>query len=140
MTEITANKEKVRYAINPWKFVVALILAPILVTALTCWTLIGLYALPFGAIPYLVIGTPILIWAAGRIKPAFWPYAGLGLLGWVVMMVVLPLALLAEGNAWEIVDMMRFLGGFGLIFAPLYAGAFGWLYGALEPDPRVLNA
>ena len=146
MTEMPKIKKKKkpsgvqpRYSVNPIAFVGALILAPIWVTLLSFWTLIGLFALPFGAIPYLVIGTPILLWAVGRIKPSFKNYAQLGLLGDVVLLVAIALFFGLQGEADTGLGYAYFLGGFGLIFAPLYAGAFGWLYSVFHPKIRVLQ-
>ena len=129
-----------RYTINPTAFVGALILAPLVVTLLTFWTLIGIFALFFGAIPYLVIGTPVLIWAVGRIKPSFFAYAGLGLLGnlagWAVCFAIL---IPGEGMQ-EAKEVSAILFGFGLIFGPLYAGTFGALYRSFHPNIRLLEA
>ena len=127
-----------RYTINPTAFVGALILAPLLVTGLTFWTVIGLFALFLGAIPYLVIGTPVLLWAVGRVEPGFADYAGLGFLGnlagWMICFVVLaPAQGVEEARFFTTV-----LFGFGLIFAPLYAGTFGALYRSFHPNIRLL--
>jgi hypothetical protein len=49
-------------ALDPVAFVAALILAPLLFTALTFWVvLIPVGALIVGGLPYLVLGTPILL-------------------------------------------------------------------------------
>jgi len=139
MTEKFETKEKIRYSVNPTAFFFALIGAPLVVTALTFWTIVGLFALPFGIIPYLAIGTPILLWAVGRVKPGFWPYAGLGLLGNVILAGIIAVFALAENNGGAVIDMVAFLAGFGMIFAPLYAGAFGWLYASFHPNVRILQ-
>lgn len=128
------------YTINPTAFVGALILAPLVVTLLTFWTVIGFFALFLGAIPYLVIGTPILLWAVGRIEPGFADYAGLGIagnmLGWFACFIVLaPAQGLAEARSFT-----GLLFGFGMIFAPLYAGTFGALYRSFHPNIRLLEA
>jgi hypothetical protein len=48
--------------LDPIAFVAALILAPLLFTLLTFWALlIPVGALLYGGIPYLVLGTPILL-------------------------------------------------------------------------------
>ncbi|MEM6312046.1 MAG: hypothetical protein AAF754_18625, partial [Pseudomonadota bacterium] len=91
MTEISKTKEKKRqprYSVNPTAFVVALVTAPLLITVPLIWTFIVPMALYFGFVPYLVVGTPILLWAVGRIKPAFGTYARLGFWGNVAMGVV----------------------------------------------------
>jgi len=142
MTEISKIKEKYakpRYSVNPTAFVVALICAPLVVTALSFWTLIGLFALPFGIIPYLVFGGPTLIWAVGHILPSFGSYAALGFAGNLVMGAVLALFLAVMGRTDEF-ELVGFLAGFGLIFAPLYAGTFGSIYATFHPNIRILQS
>ncbi|MEJ8562845.1 hypothetical protein QTO30_17595 [Yoonia sp. GPGPB17] len=139
MTETTEFKESPRYSVNPTAFVFALICAPLVVTLFSFWTIIGLFALPFGIIPYLVIGTPMLLWAVGRIKPGFKPYALLGLAGNVILAVIVGIMALADGNAGQANEAIVFFAGFGLIFAPLYGGAFGSLYALFHPNIRVLQ-
>jgi len=139
MTEIIEIKEGVRYSVNPIAFFLALICAPLLVTLFSFWTVIGLFALPFGIVPYLAIGTPVLLWAVGRIKPRFWTYAFLGLVGNMVLAVVIVLIALPENNGADALDMTLFFVGFGLIFAPLWAGTFGSLYAKLHPNIRILQ-
>ena len=132
MTEITKLTErKIRYSVNPTAFFFALICAPLLVTALSFWTLIGLFALPFGIVPYLVIGTPILLWAAGHVRPNFRDYAKLGLAGNFIMGL--------GGLVIADPDTIALLFVFGLIFAPLYTGAFGSLYASFHPNMRILQ-
>lgn len=142
MTEITDKNVRMRgelYAVNPIAFVAALILAPLLVTGLTFWSLIGLFAPIFGAIPYLLIGTPILIWAVGRFKPRFGTYAWLGLVGnGITGLAYLLIFTPIEG--WDAArEMAIFVAGFGLVFAPLYAGSFGALYARFHPNFRLLK-
>jgi hypothetical protein len=49
-------------ALDPVAFVAALILAPLLFTALTFWVvLIPVGALIVGGLPYLILGTPVLL-------------------------------------------------------------------------------
>ncbi len=130
---------KPRYTVNPSAFFFALILAPITVTALSFWTVIGLFALPFGAIPYLVIGMPILLWAVGRIKPSFGAYALLGIAGNAIMAVGGGVVLVPTAGVHQAESFTMFFGAFGMIFAPLYAGTFGWLYAAFHPNIRILQ-
>ncbi len=145
MTEITKNKEmqeagsKPRYSVNPTAFLFALIGAPIVVTVCSFWTVIGLFALPVGAIPYLVIGTPILLWAVGRIKPAFGAYALLGIYGNLFMAACFVFIAVPMVGVTETVQIISIYVAFGMIFAPLYAGTFGWLYAAFHPNIRILQ-
>ncbi|WP_133169790.1 hypothetical protein [Yoonia maritima] len=130
-------KRTIRYSVNPTAFVAALILAPVSVTLLTCWTIIGLFALPFGAIPYLLLGTPVLLWAVTKIEPAFWSYA---ILGFAVNLVCCLACAVADAlNLSADADDLAIIFGFGLIFGPLYAGAFGMLYANFHPNRRILQ-
>lgn len=140
MTEITKNEEnrKPRYSVSPIAFFFALILAPIVVTAFSFWTVIGLFALPLGIIPYLVIGTPILLRAVGRMKPEFGSYALLGL-GGNVFAAIIGGAIAVSLDDKNALDQILFLAGFGLVFAPLYAGVFGSLYARFHPNIRILQ-
>ncbi|WP_157033310.1 hypothetical protein [Loktanella sp. S4079] len=126
-----------RYSVNPMAFVAALILAPCIVTLLTCWTLIGLFAPIFGVIPYLVIGTPILLWAVGHIRPAFWPYAALGFAANLFCLIAAKIC--AALNVSADADDFIFIFAFGLVFGALYAGAFGSLYAKFHPNLHVLD-
>ena len=148
MTEIpkiTKSREalntgpKPRYSVNPTAFLLALIGAPIVVTVFSFWTIIGLFALPMGIIPYYVIGTPTLLWAVGRIKPKFCEYALLGICGNAAMAIGGALILVPMVGAREAEAILLVFVGFGMIFAPLYAGTFGWLYGAFHPKIRILQ-
>lgn len=136
MTEI---KEKPHYSVNPIAFFFALVGAPLVVTLLSFWTVIGLFALPFGIIPYLAIGTPLLLWAVGRIKPNFSAYALLGFAGNVTLALILWIVALADSGSGQTTDAILFFAGFGMIFAPLYAGAFGSLYATFHPNIRILQ-
>ena len=142
MTEITKIQEKSpkpRHSVNPTAFFCALIGAPLVVTALSFWTVIGLFALPFGIIPYLVIGTPTLLWAVGRLKPRFSDYALLGFSANLTVGLFLFMFLNAHPRFHTEAQTVGFIMGFGLIFAPLYAGAFGSLYASLHPNIRILQ-
>ncbi len=145
MPKIAKRKEapeggpKPRYSVNPTAFLFALIGAPIVVTVFSFWTIIGLFALPVGAIPYLVIGTPILLWAVGRIKPAFGAYALLGICGNLFMATCFVFIVVPMVGVTEAVQIISIYAAFGMIFAPLYAGTFGWLYAAFHPNIRILQ-
>ncbi|WP_106746347.1 hypothetical protein [Yoonia maritima] len=130
-------KRTIRYSVNPTAFVAALILAPISVTLLTCWTIIGLFALPFGAIPYLLLGTPVLLWAVTRIEPELWSYATLG---FAVNLVCLLASLAAHALSLSSQsEQLVFIFAYGLLFGALYAGAFGVIYANLYPNRRILQ-
>ena len=136
----TSAPRPVRYTVNPTAFVAALLLAPIVVTLLTFWTLIGLFALFFGAVPYLVIGTPVLIWAVGRIKPDFFAYATLGFAGNIFGMLACFVILAPAAGVESAAGTASAIFGFGLVVAPLYAGTFGALYARFHPQLRLLQS
>lgn len=139
MTEIPEKYINPRYAVHPTAFFLALIGAPLVVTLATFWTVIGLFALPLGIIPYLVIGTPILLWAVGRVEPGFWRYAFLGFAGNMVMAVIGIVVLTPPFGSSANQETFIFMTGFGMIFAPLYAGTFGALYLSFHPNLRILQ-
>jgi hypothetical protein len=139
ITKIEEIKSGQRYSVNPTAFLAALILAPLVVTALSFWTVIGLFALAFGALPYLVIGTPVLLWAVGRIKPSFGEYAPLGFLGNGAMVAFILVVMALNGSLQYGAGAASVFAGFGFVFAPLYAGAFGSLYAAFHPNIRILQ-
>ena len=129
-----------RYTVHPVAFAAALVLAPVVVTAVTFWTLIGLFAPYFGVVPYLLIGTPILLWAAGRVLPGFWRYAALGFVANLIPFAALMLiGMLAHSNE-RMIENLTFIFGFGLLFGPLWAGAFGMLYRTFHPNMRTLRS
>lgn len=139
MTEFTkpnGGERGPRYDINPVAFVAALFLAPLFVTALSFWAIIPVLALPFAAIPYLVIGTPILFCAVGRVEPSFMNYAPLGLQGNLLNLPLGTFVFALREPLQDALTLAIFFTVFGVIFAPLYAGAFGMLYASFHPDGR----
>jgi len=144
VTEITANIEP-REPIKPVAFVAALILAPIVFTApffamflvsealgdkaalLAVVSVIPMVALSFGALPYLVFGTPTFIIALRR-------GLGLGGAGFLAnVMAATPIFLgmsFTEGFGGAAAFSI-FMLLFGSIFAPAWGATFGWLYSKL---------
>ena len=120
-----------RYRVDPLAFFVALIGAPLLVTALTFWAyLIPVFALIFGAVPYLLLGTPALLvflprYGSGALKIALLAFCVMGAALAVVAL------LFAAFPANQDLQFILQLGSFGLIFAPLWGAAFGWIYGPM---------
>lgn len=123
-----------RYALDPVAFAFALICAPLLVALLGFWVLgIPVFALFFGVPPYLVFGTPILLFylrlrrgtPLGAAKLAFGTVAA-GLVA-----IVSGLAL--QGDTFD-VDAMMFFGGCALVFGPLWGMTFGYLYNRWRND------
>ncbi|MGJ8628858.1 MAG: hypothetical protein ACSHXB_18000 [Sulfitobacter sp.] len=120
-----------RYIIDPVAFFVALVGGPLIFTLGTFWImLIPVAALGFGAIPYLVIGTPVLLFHLSRhpAKPS--QLALLALLTMFGLSICLSIgAFISQNN--DTFGLVLFVLFFGAIFAPAWAACFGWLYGKL---------
>ena len=110
--------------LDPIAFFAALILAPFIVTLMTFYLLVPIAALIFGLPIYLAFGTPVLLWMVGRKPPVFAVYAWAGLLA-DLGLVYLSFALATWSEAFEKLGTIAVMG---LIFAPLWAGCFAWLY------------
>lgn len=123
MTEITEIKVP---PFDPVAFVAALVLAPVVVTLVTCLTIIPVFALVIGGPIYLVIGTPTLLWMVGRYPPVFLTYALAGVLGIFAVMGLLGAHHLArpDEGAGEVMAIVLC----GVVFAPLWAGTFAPIY------------
>ena len=123
-----------RYIIDPVVFFAALILAPLLVAALTFWIFfIPVAAVFFGGPVYLIIGTPLLLWYLRHNDSD--PVD----LSWLAFKVIalglfLGLALGAATSNEDIYGVTLFLCGFGMIFGPAWAYAFGKLYCFMRRD------
>ena len=126
MSETTATTDKT-LPFGPIAFTSALILAPIIVTGLTCFLLIPIFALIMGGPVYLAIGTPVLLWMVGRYPPQFWPYAFAGLLGNLALIAFAYIAFSLQPAEFRTYEGMT-LAYWGLPFAPLWAGTFALLY------------
>lgn len=127
MTE-KIKKTEARYALDPVAFAKALILAPLIVAAFGFWALLmPVFAVLFGGLPYLVLGTPILMiylyfaegTPGGAAKIALSTVAVIVLAFWVY-------GLFFDVHRYD--DGLVIWAGFSLIFAPLWGFAFGKLY------------
>lgn len=112
--------------LDPIAFAVALILAPITVTALTCWLWIPIFALFYGALPYLAFGGPVFMWMVTRFPTRFVTFALGGLLGHALFVGCF--ALWAAANPGRDADMLGFYALWGIPFAMLWGGAFALFY------------
>lgn len=124
--------DEVLPALDVFAFVVALILAPIMVAALFFWViLVPVFALFFGAIPYLVFGSPVLLWIVTHTRVTFWGCALGGLLaqGLFVMSMVAGLATYLSIHDRDI----EFLGLWGIPFSAVWCGSFALLYNSFHP-------
>lgn len=108
-------------------FIFALIGAPLLVTLLTFWAFVPVFALILGGPFYLLLAPPFLIWMLRRHGPNYI----LAILGACVSLIAVPPIMAAYGlltgtpRAFE--DGLAF-ALMGLIFAPAYAAAFVFIY------------
>ncbi|MEL6520128.1 MAG: hypothetical protein AAFQ66_04145 [Pseudomonadota bacterium] len=134
MTDVTVESEiRDPVIVDPAAFALALIGAPLLVTVLTCWALIPIFALVLGGPIYLLVGTPLLWRALRSGKTSGWALAELAFFAnMAVAPIVAVLSLFDEPDAALIVGMVYFI--FGSIFAPLWAAAFAWLYAGPKPS------
>lgn len=130
-------------------FFISLVAAPLIVTLLTFWAIIPIFALVLGGPVYLALGTPSLLWLLSRRRVTAGKIAGLALLVNVAATTLVALLASAAGK-----DELRTLAYvflvFGFIFAPLWGLTFGWLYNgflktpddtaAAEADPTIHEA
>ena len=135
MTEIPElTKITERHIIDPVAFFGALILAPILVTALTFWALyIPVAALIFGGPFYLVLGTPVLLWHLSRNAPNATDIAGLAMATVAIAIACLAAFLMLSGQR-DATPIVLYAAIPSLIFAPVWGGTFGWLYIRMRRD------
>lgn len=116
-------------------FTFALIGAPLLVTLLTFWAIIPVFALIFGGPYYLLLAPPFLIWMLRRHGPNYL----LAVVGACVSLLAIPLLMGAYGvitNQPSLFSDSFGIALFGLIFAPAYAATFIFLY---RNSPKVFG-
>ena len=125
MTEITVFTDDKESSPIRWNsFILALILAPIVVGILGYWAVIPVFAILFGAPTYLAFGTPAFILAIAKWKAG---PLGLAFAGFLANLAAYPAVLLSYGP-----DAAEFVTGFGYFFAPLWGLTFGLLYLAFQ--------
>jgi hypothetical protein len=125
-TEMTDHTEPLPF--DPIAFCIALIGAPIAFTILTCVFLIPIVALIIGLPFYLAIGTPVLLWMAGRYPPFFWIYFLAGGLGSGVLFGASSMAAAVEAGNLQFNNLWPF----GLFFGAFWSGFFALLYRSLH--------
>lgn len=123
---MTARQE-ILPTLDPIAFASALVLSPLMVAALTFWVLlIPVFAVVLGGVPYLVFGTPILLWMVTRFPLTFGTFALGGLLAHVLFILCLA--------AWQAVrsdlndEPLFFFGIWGLPFSAIWCACFAKLY------------
>lgn len=123
-----------RYIIDPVAFFAALFGGPILFTLATFWiAFVPVFALAIGGLPYLLIGTPVLLIYLSRRPVQPRALAGLALATVVLLGLLAHLAALIAGREAQAFSI-GLITLFGAIFAPCWAASFGWLYTRLARD------
>lgn len=116
--------------LDPVAFALALILAPIFTGVLFFWALlIPVFAVAFGAVPYLIFGTPVLLWMVSRYPPEAKTFAVGGLLA--LAFFALCILVLSELNAPLLPrepGFIAFLICWGIPFSMGWFAAFAILY------------
>jgi hypothetical protein len=123
MTERNEN----RPTLDPIAFVGALILAPFVIAGMFFWLLlIPVVALLLGAVPYLVFGSPVLLWMVTRYPLKKKTFAVGGLLAHFLFVICAAL--------WQQVgdkgspEMLAIFALWGVPFAAAWCAAFAGLY------------
>ena len=128
------TSRKPGYLIDPVAFFVALIAGPLVVTGMTFWLLfIPVFALVMGGPLYLIMGTPLLLIYLRRNQPSVESIAFLALLAVLALFPIAGALSLITGDAGLFQGAVFFLG-FGLVFGPLWAVAFGKIYLRMRRD------
>lgn len=133
MSEITVNTAKYeRHMIDPVMFFIAMVLAPLVVTALSFWLLlVPVVALVMGGPVYLLVGTPLLLWWLSRNAPKPGEIAWLGFCSNLLICAGMYLFAMVSGQYNPEAMAMLYLV-FGSVFAPIWAWAFGKIYLSLR--------
>ncbi|CAN1545389.1 hypothetical protein MCELHM10_01940 [Paracoccaceae bacterium] len=133
--------KEVHPAFHPIAFVFSLILAPIMVAALFFWVaFIPVFAVMLGAIPYLVFGTPVMLWIATQSRATFWGCALGGLLAQALFVISAAIGL-KTGVATSLLpnwNGLQFLALWGIPFSAAWCGAFAVLYNSFATGPDTI--
>lgn len=121
-------KPNILPTLDPVAFALALVLAPLVVALVFFWLLlIPVLAVIFGAVPYLVFGTPALMWMVTRHRPSLGRFALSGLIVHVIFLACLAAwGLLLQDQA--VLDLWWLYALFGLPHAVAWPMAFALLY------------
>lgn len=148
MTEMIGNNGRWPFVPKPAKppepiaalpFVLALICAPLLVAATTFWIfLVPVFAVPFGAVPYLCGGIPTYIWmlSKGIRHPAHFALAGF-ILNLAICSAVALFLFMTEPSSLQAEQFAQIYLWFGSIFAPIWSAVFAWLYGQFQSSKHI---
>lgn len=122
--------------VNATSFALAIVLAPIWVAILFFWAfLIPVFAVPFGALPYLLTAPPILLREFSRYGAQPGRAAVLGLITnlglWALAALLTTAGSPLLTPAFRDPEAMAFYFGFGCLFAPAWgyfaASFYRWL-------------
>lgn len=120
--------------LDPIAFACALVLAPIAFTAMTFWLMfIPVAAVFFGALPYLIFGTPVFLWMATRYPLSFGSYALGGLAAHTAFILCLALMQAAGDSRFD--GLPGFMAPWGVPFSLGWGGTFAWIYRGFYRSP-----
>ena len=119
------------------RFLIAFIGAPLLVTLLTFWAFVPLYALVFGGPLYLIAGLPLTAWYLRNRHPS---WIELILLSQACQLLQVPifLSIVLYVGDWDMLEVLPTLLFFGAIFALIWISTFLLLYLLLARVERPL--
>jgi hypothetical protein len=129
------TKKEILPTLDPVAFAGALVLAPLLVALLFFWALlIPVFAVAFGAIPYLVFGTPVLLWMVTRypLQPEPFCLGGLAALAGFAV-VLFSVELLQPDVLGSGIEVFV---AWGVPFAATWFVAFAKIYGRFYRPAR----
>ncbi|MEP1964845.1 hypothetical protein [Tateyamaria sp.] len=145
MTEKMENKETpqsvpepyipgARYAIDPLAFFFALVSAPVVVALLFFWMLaIPVFAVAVGGLPYLIVGTPVLLIYLHYRKGSPQGTAGCAAITVIVGCVLAITSAVIHGDLHEMDGILTF-GITAAVHATAWGFAFGKLYNRWRSD------
>jgi hypothetical protein len=138
MTEIIENfvftrTAGPRHIIDPVAFILALIGGPVLVTAISFWLVVPVFALIIGGPLYLAVGTPVLLWRLQRAVHDIFELAVLAMKAVGILTLGATVYLCLTSQEGQIPSLL-IMALFALVFAALWTATFGWLYRRLCRD------
>jgi hypothetical protein len=130
---MTAESE-IHPLLDPIAFAGALVLAPLAFATVTFWmALVPIFAIYFGAVPYLVFGGPVFLWMVTRFPPHVGTFAIAGLLAHALFVLCLALWQMADDDRLD--HFLKFMALWGIPFSLGWGGTFAWMYRAFYRSP-----
>lgn len=131
---MTANAEFTLWPTRPIHvpaFFLALIGAPLVTAAGGFWLfLVPVFAVPFGAAAWLVLGTPTLMWFLSRHPNSTAYIPAVALAGHLLSLCAY--GALSRLSGADVLPATQVYGILGALFAPLWGAAFAMLYRKLS--------